>query len=179
MNKYNEITKNINNLNESEQIKIIKNNVHLVSFINNPSEKVQLKVIKNNGYNICYINNPSENVQIKAVKLFDYNEIEIETNEYFIYYIKSEKALDLYNKLKTTKKYYKMKDEENIAIEKRQLKLVKEWAWNIEYISNPSEKVQLAAVNQKEDGYVIKYIKNPSEKVQLIAVKNLYYDGIF
>jgi hypothetical protein len=38
----------------------------------------------------------------------------------------------------------------------------------IEYIKNPSEKVQLAAV--KNNGYAIRYIENPSKKVQLIAV---------
>ena len=37
----------------------------------------------------------------------------------------------------------------------------------IDYIDNPSEEVQLAAVNQ--NGYAIYYIKNPSEAVKLAA----------
>jgi hypothetical protein len=53
-----------------------------------------------------------------------------------------------------------------------QMKLVQKNVWFIEYIINkgiiPSEKVQLAAVNQ--NGLSIQYIKNPSEKVQLAAV---------
>ena len=40
----------------------------------------------------------------------------------------------------------------------------------IQFIDNPSEKVQLAAV--KEYPYSIKYIQNPTEEVQLLAVKN-------
>jgi len=39
----------------------------------------------------------------------------------------------------------------------------------IQFIDNPSEEVQLAAV--KKDPYLIRYIDNPSEKVQLAAVK--------
>ena len=39
---------------------------------------------------------------------------------------------------------------------------------NKKYISNPSEAVQLAAVQQ--NGYAIKYISNPSEAVKL-AIK--------
>ena len=38
----------------------------------------------------------------------------------------------------------------------------------LQYIENPSEEVQLAAVSQ--DGWAIQYIKNPSEEVQLAAV---------
>jgi len=42
----------------------------------------------------------------------------------------------------------------------------------IQYIHNPSEKVQLAAVQSYKNGFSsIKYIKNPSEKVQLAAIK--------
>jgi DNA-dependent RNA polymerase auxiliary subunit epsilon len=43
----------------------------------------------------------------------------------------------------------------------------------IQFIDNPSEEVQLAAV--KENGYSIKFIDNPSEEVQLAAVKENGY----
>jgi len=43
----------------------------------------------------------------------------------------------------------------------------------IQFIDNPSEKVQLVAV--AEDGYSIQYIQNPSEKIQLAAVEQ---DGL-
>lgn len=39
---------------------------------------------------------------------------------------------------------------------------------NIEYISNPSEEVKIAAI--KENGFVINLIDNPSEKLQLLSV---------
>jgi hypothetical protein len=42
----------------------------------------------------------------------------------------------------------------------------------IQFIENPSEEVQLAAV--KENGYSIQFIENPSERVQLAAVKKLH-----
>ena len=43
----------------------------------------------------------------------------------------------------------------------------------IQFIDNPSEEVQLAAV--KENSYSILYIQNPSERVQLIVVKEIPY----
>jgi hypothetical protein len=43
----------------------------------------------------------------------------------------------------------------------------------IQYIENPSEKVQLEAL--KKSYYVLKFIKNPSEQVQLEAVKKNAY----
>ena len=53
-----------------------------------------------------------------------------------------------------------------------QMKLVQRNGLIIKYIINkgiiPSERVQLAAVNQ--DSYVITYVEHPSEKVQLAAV---------
>lgn len=57
--------------------------------------------------------------------------------------------------------------------EQELMKKVKENPEYISEIENPSEAVQLAAVQQ--DGYVIKYIKNPSEAVQLAAVE---YEGL-
>ena len=52
--------------------------------------------------------------------------------------------------------------------EKVQLEAVTEDERAIKYIDNPTEKVQLAAITQDID--LIKYIKNPSEQVQLAAV---------
>ena len=50
-----------------------------------------------------------------------------------------------------------------------QLAAVEKWSYSIQYIQNPSQEVQLAAV--KKWSFSIQYIKNPSEKVQLVAVK--------
>ena len=49
------------------------------------------------------------------------------------------------------------------------LKSVKKDGDTIQYIYNPSERVQLEAV--KQNGLAIQYIVNPSEEVQLEAVK--------
>jgi len=39
----------------------------------------------------------------------------------------------------------------------------------IQYIKNPSEKVQLAAV--KQNGWVIGFIENPSKSIQLVSTQ--------
>jgi hypothetical protein len=60
-------------------------------------------------------------------------------------------------------------DKSVLRSEKIQLAAVKQDAYMIRHIDNPSEEVQLAAV--KQDGFAIEYIDNPSEEVQLAAVK--------
>jgi len=54
-----------------------------------------------------------------------------------------------------------------------QLAAVERHGYAIQYIKNPSEALQLTAVNK--NGYVIRYIKNPSEALQLAAVKQDRY----
>jgi hypothetical protein len=53
--------------------------------------------------------------------------------------------------------------------EEVQLMAVNENPYSIKYIQNPSQEVQLAAV--EKNPYSIREIKNPSERVQLVAVK--------
>ena len=53
--------------------------------------------------------------------------------------------------------------------EEELIQKIKKYPFYIQFIKNPSEKVQLTAV--KQNGSTIYYIKNPSEKVQLEAVK--------
>jgi hypothetical protein len=53
--------------------------------------------------------------------------------------------------------------------EEVQLAAVKKLGYSIKYIENPSEEVQLAAV--RKNPYSIYYIQNPTEKVQLAAVE--------
>jgi hypothetical protein len=57
--------------------------------------------------------------------------------------------------------------------EEVQLAAVKKLGSSIQYIQNPSERVQLAAV--KDNPSSIQYIQNPSEKIQLVAVKQNPY----
>jgi hypothetical protein len=47
---------------------------------------------------------------------------------------------------------------------------VKKTPGSIQYIKNPTERVQLEAVKHS-GGYLIQYIHNPSEEVQLLSVK--------
>lgn len=58
-----------------------------------------------------------------------------------------------------------------IASKEKQLELIKNKPFAIDYIKNPSEDLQLEAV--KQNGYAIEYIKNPTEKVQLEAVREI------
>lgn len=56
-----------------------------------------------------------------------------------------------------------------IASKEKQLELIKNKPFAIDYIDNPSEDLQLEAV--KQNAYVIEYITNPTEKVQLEAIR--------
>ena len=57
----------------------------------------------------------------------------------------------------------------------KQIDNVETLSYNIQYIDNPSEIVQLAAVRHNADSF--RFIKNPTEKVQLHAVRT-YADQI-
>ena len=81
--------------------------------------------------------------------------------------------LSIKNPLEWVNKYPDEFTEDKVGKETFEIIEVLKYPFAIQYINNPSEKVQLAAVNQ--NGYAIKYINNPSEKVQLAAVnKNAY-----
>lgn len=55
------------------------------------------------------------------------------------------------------------------APEEKQLKVVKNTGYAIQYINNPTKKMQYYAI--RKNPYAIQYIDNPSEEIQLIAVK--------
>jgi hypothetical protein len=44
------------------------------------------------------------------------------------------------------------------------LEAIKEWIYSIQFIKNPTEQVQFAAIQQDKDAY--QYIKNPTERVK-------------
>jgi hypothetical protein len=126
-----------------------------------------------------------KNIINKWLKLYFYN--------YDSYYFSLQQDE---NFCKNISLYFKSSNKFN------QINLVQKHGWAIQYIKNPSEKVQLAAVNQNgvsihyiinkgivpsekvqitavnQNGGAIYYIENPSEKVQLAAV-NQNYDYIF
>ena len=62
-----------------------------------------------------------------------------------------------------TQDYDNMTDEQ-------QLEFIKHLGLLIQFISEPSEQVQLGAVHQ--NSFSIKYIKNPTELVQIATVKD-------
>ena len=57
------------------------------------------------------------------------------------------------------------------ASKEKQLELIKNNPFAIDYINNPSEDLQLEVI--KQNGYAIEYINNPTEKVQLEAVREI------
>lgn len=63
----------------------------------------------------------------------------------------------------------KADDSINSLSEKDQISMVQHKPSNIKYIKDPSEAVQLAAI-ECSWGDVIRYIKNPTEEMQLIAL---------
>ena len=65
-----------------------------------------------------------------------------------------------------------MKSNFNIETVEALEEAVKTKGWAIQYITNPSEKLQLIAVGKDYDA--IKYIKDPSEEVQIRAIDNYY-----
>lgn len=92
----------LKNLNEKELISEIKSFGWLIKYINKPSYKVKLYSVKQDPYNIRYIHDPSEEIQLIAVRNFnnynnDYNDQIVKD------YIKSTKALELYEKIKKVK----------------------------------------------------------------------------
>jgi hypothetical protein len=93
-----QINEIIDILEENEQISHLKINGWLVKYIKNPSHKVIIASLNQNGENIRYINEPSEELQLLAVrnlKYFDHIE-----GRNVIKYVKSEKAKELYEKIK-------------------------------------------------------------------------------
>ncbi len=54
----------------------------------------------------------------------------------------------------------------------KELMKVRENAYAIKHIKNPSKEMQLAAV--QENGHAIEYIENPSDKIRLAATNNYY-----
>jgi hypothetical protein len=89
---------NINNLSEDEQIYHIKDHNWIISYIKKPTERVQLAAVKISGWAIENIKEPTELVQIEAINNLDYFE---EYEDRLVEkYITSEKAKELYNRLK-------------------------------------------------------------------------------
>lgn len=88
---------------EIVKIKAVSKYGNIIEYINNPSEKLQKISIKENINNIALIKDRSENIQIYTVNLIikKLNSNNIKTMDNLVnYYIKSEKAIELYNKTK-------------------------------------------------------------------------------
>jgi hypothetical protein len=82
---------------EKVQLKAVEKDGTNIYYIKNPTEKVQLIAVKDSAYNISFINNPSEKIQIEAINNINYHGHDW---NFMKKYIKSEKALKLYLKLK-------------------------------------------------------------------------------
>ena len=134
----------------TEEIQLIAIETSLgraIENIKNPTKKVQLEAVKIDGKHIQYIKNPSYEVQEEAIK----------QNGWAIVYIK-EPPLEL---MRIAVK----QAPDNIRAIKR------EYNDGINENCDAPEEIQLLAVNQRPE--LLKYFKDPTEKVQLAAI-----DGI-
>lgn len=90
-------------LSEEEQVKYVSSYGGYIMHIKNPSEKVQLYAIKYGMARIEDIKNPTEKVQIEYINGLYYNALFYDDYEEIINnYITSDKAKELYCKLKIT-----------------------------------------------------------------------------
>jgi hypothetical protein len=86
-----------NNLNKDNQINYLIERPWYLKYIDNSLYDIQLTLIKVSGYNIVFIPEPSEDIQMEAVRNFHFTW----TDDHFLSeYIVSQKAVDLYFKLK-------------------------------------------------------------------------------
>ena len=85
------------------------------------------------------------------------------------------KNINLEELITKNSKYFKVLISSNIDInDNLKVLAVKNNAYNIQYIKNPSEQVQLEAVSVTND--IIKLIENPTEQVKNISVKRNSYN---
>jgi len=61
--------------------------------------------------------------------------------------------------------------------EEEQIKAVKEYWWRIEFIKNPSYRVQKTALDISS--HAIEDIHNPTKEIQILAVRKIMKDGSF
>ena len=137
--------------------------------IKNPSEELQLAAVKEFGDSIRHIKEPNEKVKLAAVK----------QSGTAIQYIKNPSkkvkkiaTLALKNvkesQIQSFASGYGMIQYVTNPSEKLQLKAVKRYPHNLEFIKKPSEKVKLAAV--QKNGYTLQYIKNPTKEIIVAAI---------
>lgn len=142
--------------------------------------EVQIEAVKQDGGAIKYIPNPSpelfDHPQVKhAVIRFLLTKLnDVLLVESYIEYLIEHRVNwpEIPRIMKATER--KSLDESgtpNQMSEEEQVERVRKNWRDIENIPNPSERVQLVAVQRW--GLAIKYIQNPSERVQLAAVQNL------
>jgi hypothetical protein len=99
-----------NVFNEDELKELLIKNGSIIKYIKNPSEQLQFIAVKNYPQGIVYIENPSEKLQITAVKNLIKagksnnisNKLHVYNDLFVMMYIKSQKALELYEQLKRT-----------------------------------------------------------------------------
>jgi len=96
--KYPNTIKYIENPSKVVQLAAVRKSGIAIRYILNPCEEAQLVAVNKGGWILANINNPSEKVQLAAVKNFNYNGGDYD--EFVKKFINSEKALELYKRLK-------------------------------------------------------------------------------
>ncbi|PLY08031.1 MAG: hypothetical protein C0625_03535 [Arcobacter sp.] len=118
-----------------KKLELLKKYPFCIKYIKNPTEEEQLIAINSNSYALNYIKTPvSEKIKLTAIK----------------------RSPNVFKQIK------------NPSFE-LQKEAVKANAKNIQYIKEQKEELQILAV--QSDGYAIEYIENPSLKVEEISLR--------
>lgn len=171
----------------------VENHRAAIEYIPNPSVRIMLASVNADPHSIAYIKHPPAMIQWAAAK---------KDHRVVPYIIKpndlAPSIKDWYNNLPGVIPLVESKKnpaDPNTWSDEEQIEWVlenKQYAWRFTKIKNPSDKVQIAVVEEfctaikyikapslevqlcavKKDGRAIKHIKNPSLPVQLTAVKD-------
>lgn len=154
----------MNNMDEKEQLKLVRAYPDNIRRIKNPTENVKWEAIKIYQDAIKYIKNPSEEMQLYAVRENGFALRLLENPS-----IKVQKEAIM--KEGSAIKYIKNPSEEfqKIAVFQNPAALIE--------IEHPSEELQLHCM--KTNPYLISYITNPTKKIAFEAFLEIYEHSFY
>jgi hypothetical protein len=168
-------------------LECVKRKPSIIQYVNNPSEEVQLEGVKHTGYNIEYLYNPAEVVQIAAVKnsAIALSHIQNPSEEVQLAAVRSHSLAlgTIFSKgitpsenvvtsaiiLNPINAIYHLREYDVLISEELKMMAVNINGKSIQFMYNPSEELQLAAI--KNSLYAFGNIKNPTEKARLLYSK--------
>jgi hypothetical protein len=168
-------------------LECVKRKPSIIQYVNNPSEEVQLEGVKHTGYNIEYLYNPAEVAQIAAVKnsAIALSHIQNPSEEVQLAAVRSHSLAlgTIFSKgitpsenvvtsaiiLNPINAIYHLREYDVLISEELKMMAVNINGKSIQFMYNPSEELQLAAI--KNSLYAFGNIKNPTEKARLLYSK--------